>query len=85
MSLGFNLSAVHSCIPSRDVLRGLRWTSIDWSAEERFRRLLAREVRFAGLHALSNLARARWALDFAIARLAAGGPLSTRLDFPGAR
>jgi hypothetical protein len=50
-----------------------------------FRRLLEREAPFAGLHALSNLARARWALDFAIERLRRGGPLSTRLEFVEAK
>jgi hypothetical protein len=46
-----------------------------------FERAFRREAPFAGLYVLSSLARARWALDFAIERLRRGGPLSTRLEF----
>lgn len=72
-----NTSLACSCIRPRDVLRGR--PAID--PQRLFEAAVRREAPFAGLHVLVAVERARWALDYALARLAAGGPLSTRLDF----
>lgn len=46
-----------------------------------FERFVREQAPFAGLYALANQARARWALDYLIQRVNSGAPLSTRLEF----
>jgi hypothetical protein len=85
-----------SAIPGKDVRgrRGLMAAARGWGKSTLQKEMLLRgreqalfdaavrrEAPFAGLYALANQARARWALEHLIERLHRGEPLSTRLDF----